>query len=539
MKKNKMSLFLILANLFLFVALIQLSFADIFRVEIPGVITEATIWHTDDPEYNGPFVRLAGEFLDTVKLVITYSMGAPEDYPIGGYSQGGSYRNAYWLNGDQDDGLPGIESIEITAPNSYLYEASSMMTATDMLFIDVETGLIGSMNLIYNEVHKYATNPPSGIEDVYHIEPYTSFIAHSMNTDLRQNTAGVSYSTAKISWSLSEQVVTPVDLKDFNSVLKILTLQPNKIPFLFKDDPIFVDDAIYFLQDISNKRNKAPILEAIGNKSTNIEETLNFTINGISPEELGLEFSADILPNGAEFNPQTRVFSWTPTPSQAENHVITFTATDTNNKSDSETITITVNDNTPVFNAVDYFPLKVGDWREYKKESTGSIDRPTISGTQLINGTNAFKYLYQNSGIEYYTSQSPGLQLYGLYDPSGVAVIFDTPLTLWPDNALIGKQYSAETTTSYIISGKQFQVKYQSTSSLIGLEDVSINSTVFPDCVKAFLQLTVTDLATNETLTNSRTFWFHKGTGVVKDIRFNGETWTILESYINGVLKTY
>jgi hypothetical protein len=336
-----------------------------------------------------------------------------------------------------------------------------------------------------------------------------------------------------------------INLEDSVSGLKVMTSYPNSANLSAdtnSDYKIDIIESVYVLQDIAELRNKPPVLNPIGNKSVDEESRLSFTISAVSPDGLALNFSVFDIPDGAIFDSEMGEFSWTPTSSQNGHYTITFSVTDQNNKSDSETITITINDNAPIFDAADYFPLIVGDWREYKRDITGTIDRTTVSGTKLINGLNAFIFSYQiSSGMEYYTSQSPGLQFYGQYDSSASAIeiIFDVPLMLWPDNAQIGEQYIAETTTSYIIRDKQYHVVYKSTSTLIGLENVVILNTVFNDCVKAFLEVTATDQETGQTLTMSRTIWFYKGLGVVKDTRSDGATWRISGSYINGVHKTY
>lgn len=53
-----------------------------------------------------------------------------------------------------------------------------------------------------------------------------------------------------------------------------------------------------------------PILDSIGNKIVAAGEVLQFTISGIGSEPLG--YWASNLPPGADFNPVTQVFFWTP-----------------------------------------------------------------------------------------------------------------------------------------------------------------------------------------------------------------------------------
>ena len=88
--------------------------------------------------------------------------------------------------------------------------------------------------------------------------------------------------------------------------------------------------------------NNAPVLAAIGNKSTDEGVPLNFVISANDPDGNSLTYSASNLPTGASFSGQT--FSWTPTFTQSGSYSVSFSVSDGNGGSDSETITITVND---------------------------------------------------------------------------------------------------------------------------------------------------------------------------------------------------
>jgi hypothetical protein len=86
------------------------------------------------------------------------------------------------------------------------------------------------------------------------------------------------------------------------------------IQFTVRDDNYVVDQTISItVMHI----NRAPVLEAIANKSVNETALLSFTVNGSDPDGDGLTFSASSLPAGATFNAATRVFSWTPNSTQA------------------------------------------------------------------------------------------------------------------------------------------------------------------------------------------------------------------------------
>ncbi len=90
--------------------------------------------------------------------------------------------------------------------------------------------------------------------------------------------------------------------------------------------------------------NNPPILAVIGNKTVNENSALTFTISATDADANTLTYSASNLPTGAVFNTSTRVFTWTPTYSQAGTYSnVTFTVSDGKGGTDFESITITVN----------------------------------------------------------------------------------------------------------------------------------------------------------------------------------------------------
>jgi hypothetical protein len=90
--------------------------------------------------------------------------------------------------------------------------------------------------------------------------------------------------------------------------------------------------------------NRPPVLGTIGSRSVDEGSLLSFTVTASDPDGDGLTFSASNVPTGANFNPSTRVFSWTPGFGAAGNYNVTFTVTDdgTPAENDSEIVTITV-----------------------------------------------------------------------------------------------------------------------------------------------------------------------------------------------------
>lgn len=103
--------------------------------------------------------------------------------------------------------------------------------------------------------------------------------------------------------------------------------------------------------------NHAPVLTPIGNQSVTEGGALTFTLSATDPDGDSLNYSAANLPSGATFDPQTHVFSWTPSYSQAGNYPdVEFTVTDNGSPMElaMELITITVGNvnRAPVFTPV-------------------------------------------------------------------------------------------------------------------------------------------------------------------------------------------
>ena len=88
--------------------------------------------------------------------------------------------------------------------------------------------------------------------------------------------------------------------------------------------------------------NRAPVLNAVGNKAVVELSTLAFTISATDLDGDTLTYSASNVPQGATFQPATRTFSWTPAYGQSGTYTnVHFQVTD-GKLTDYEYITITV-----------------------------------------------------------------------------------------------------------------------------------------------------------------------------------------------------
>lgn len=127
-----------------------------------------------------------------------------------------------------------------------------------------------------------------------------------------------------------------------------------------------------------NNVNRKPVLEPIGDKSTDENSTLTFIVYASDPDGDDILCTADDLPDGATFT--GNIFEWTPDYNQAGTYHITFTASDGDDE-DSQTITITVIDSLPNADGL------VGYWKFDESTGTVAADSSGMSNTAtLING---------------------------------------------------------------------------------------------------------------------------------------------------------
>ena len=104
-------------------------------------------------------------------------------------------------------------------------------------------------------------------------------------------------------------------------------------------DSAFVDITV-------NHVNRPPVLNDIAAKTVDESKQLHFAVSGSDPDvedEGKLVYSAENLPEGAKFNPDSLTFTWTPTYDQAGSYQVTFKVQDAEGSSASKTVNITVN----------------------------------------------------------------------------------------------------------------------------------------------------------------------------------------------------
>ncbi len=103
-----------------------------------------------------------------------------------------------------------------------------------------------------------------------------------------------------------------------------------------------------------NKINRPPILNPVSNQTVNEMQHLSFTVTATDPDTGDtITYSATGLPQGASFDVNTHIFSWTPNYYQAGKYTVTFKVSD-GKLSDSKAVAITVNNvnGPPVINPI-------------------------------------------------------------------------------------------------------------------------------------------------------------------------------------------
>ncbi len=170
---------------------------------------------------------------------------------------------------------------------------------------------------------------------------------------------------------------------------------------------------------IPNQPNSPPVLGNIGNKTVNEQTLLSFTVTATDPDPgQTLTFSLDEgAPAGAAINPDSGLFTWTPTEAQGPNAFgITIRVTDNGagNLSDSETITVTVNEvNTvPLLHSIGNRTVDEQTLLTFTALATDA-DQPANTLTfSLDEGAPAGAAIHPNTGVFTWTpteAQGPGI----------------------------------------------------------------------------------------------------------------------------------
>jgi len=193
------------------------------------------------------------------------------------------------------------------------------------------------------------------------------------------------------------------------------------------------------------------------------------------------------------------------------------------------------------YKASDYIPLNVGDWWEYYLNTPANFLRQDVSGIKMI-GDVATKILVNQDGNKLYlTSDDHGVMLHGQYNAfSDAEILFDSPVSLMPNNAKIGATVVSESGYAMTYAGYVYHVGLTATYSILALEDVQTDHTLLRDCLKVSSKIDRTGLETGDAFPGATNYtWYCKGLGGVKEVIQNKGTYLHKKASINGVLLTF
>ena len=217
-----------------------------------------------------------------------------------------------------------------------------------------------------------------------------SFTVTAIDADLPAN--GLTY-------SLSGSVPTGAAI-DPDTGFFSWTPSESQGPGSYTFDVVVTDDGIEPLSASEtitvtvNDVNETPVIDTIGNKIVNEEETLSFTVSAIDPDipANGLIYSlSGSVPTGAAIDPDTGEFSWAPTEDQGPGSYtfdVVVTEDDVSALAASETITITVTEvnATPLLDAIGNKTVNEGQMLSFTASATDP-DLPANDLTYSLSGS--------------------------------------------------------------------------------------------------------------------------------------------------------
>lgn len=199
--------------------------------------------------------------------------------------------------------------------------------------------------------------------------------------------------------------------------------------------------------------------------------------------------------------------------------------------------------------ASDYFPLVLGSWWTYEKES-GEETRTDISGTKPVSEATALVYQYDTGTKQYFTSDADGIKFHGMYyvlrenggQPLPIGdVLFDAPLLYIPKNIQVGQVYEDTTTATIEISYTFMPTIYiplsiEIKTTIVGIEDVTSRDSLYRNVIrisqdikiKSKHSLFISFVGSDTYALPTLHYWLAEGVGVVK-LDLNGGAETIID----------
>ncbi len=249
----------------------------------------------------------------------------------------------------------------------------------------------------------------------------------------------------------------------FNAEWGVTHVSVLEFPKSYREDsmewPMFRHDpqrtGFYAFAPPSVPANRRPVLGPIGDKTVPEGESLAFTVTAIDLDGDELIFSAGNLPEGANFDPNTRAFTWIPTYEQSGFYDgVHFEVTD-GELVNSETINITVHNvnRRPILDPIGDKEIKEGEPLEFTVTASdpdqdpiylwigdlpegASFDRPTglFSWTPDFTQADAYEVTFFASDLSPIDPIDPEFPLPGPIPPEREPIIIILPL---PDSETI------------------------------------------------------------------------------------------------------
>jgi len=190
----------------------------------------------------------------------------------------------------------------------------------------------------------------------------------------------------------------------------------------------------------------------------------------------------------------------------------------------------------------DYFPVQVGDWRDFRDDVTGIVYRTLVSEPKTIGGASTFVFSYASGSREYYTADATGLKLHGVYEPAGSLpgeYLFDAPLLLVKGSAKIGDRHVSSTYYHFSLYGVVNDVLVTTATTLVGLQDVTTQNGVVKDCLLVSLERTETLAGQTQPIVSATTlYWFAKDIGCVRQVD-QSRSVTISVASVQGAYRSF
>jgi subtilisin family serine protease len=133
------------------------------------------------------------------------------------------------------------------------------------------------------------------------------------------------------------------------------------------------------VHDVDPNTNYAPYWNALSDVSITAGYPVSFKVSAVDPEADPLTYTADVLPQGATFDPSTRTFSWTPNTHMSGDFTALFSVQDATHPKTQEDVQITVRPSTTEFTDCENELAQVSGSSSTGSSDLGNADMDTVA----------------------------------------------------------------------------------------------------------------------------------------------------------------